>query len=156
MLLSSLLVFLMLFDALSSIKCKTVGKKKTNKAIRVATGADYESDEDEVNLKKQIVRAERTAKTARHQQADDFGVDESEYGSEVDSVMELKKESRTHRGLSKIDTGVRTSRPRLDSEQSYRSNNSKLSQQTAIMNDEARKQIAMLEELAHQMREEKR
>ena len=33
---------------------------------------------------------------------------------------------------------------------------SQISQQTAIMNEEARKQIAMLEELAHQMREEKR
>ena len=44
----------------------------------------------------------------------------------------------------------------MESERSYRSDNSKLSQQTAIMNDEARKQIAMLEELAHQMREEKR
>ena len=31
-----------------------------------------------------------------------------------------------------------------------------MSQQTAFMNEEARKQIAMLEELAHQMREEKR
>ena len=34
--------------------------------------------------------------------------------------------------------------------------NSKMSAQTAMMNEEARKQIAMLEELAHQMREEKR
>ena len=30
------------------------------------------------------------------------------------------------------------------------------SAQTAILNDEARRQVAMLEELAHQMREEKR
>ena len=63
-------------------------------------------------------------------------------------------------------TGTRkggdTRRPRnlrLDSEHSYRSQGSrasKMSVQTQIMNDEARKQIAMLEELAHQMREEKR
>lgn len=30
------------------------------------------------------------------------------------------------------------------------------SQQTAVLNEEARRQVAMLEELAHQMREEKR
>ena len=42
---------------------------------------------------------------------------------------------------------------RADSEASY---NSRMSQQTQFMNEEARKQIAMLEELAHQMREEKR
>ena len=59
--------------------------------------------------------------------------------------MELKKDYQTGRKGGEL----RTSRPRLDSEHSYRSNNSKLSQQTAIMNDEARKQIAMLEELAH-------
>ena len=61
--LSSIMTMLLAIDAISAIKCKTVGKSKTNKAIRVATGADYESDEDEVNLKKQIVRADRKAKT---------------------------------------------------------------------------------------------
>lgn len=45
--LSTILMVLLLLDALSSIKCKTVGKAKTNKAIKVATGADYESDEDD-------------------------------------------------------------------------------------------------------------
>jgi hypothetical protein len=45
-LISTVLAVLMLLDALSSIKCKTVGKKKSNRAVRVATGADYESDED--------------------------------------------------------------------------------------------------------------
>ena len=158
--LSSIITMLLAIDAISAIKCKTVGKAKTNKAIRVATGADYESDEDEVNLKKQIVKAERKAKTTRHDMADAFGVDDSEYGSEVDSVMELKK-GETTRYMKRGDA-VRTSRGgtsrggQLESERSYRSDNSKLSQQTAIMNDEARKQIAMLEELAHQMREEKR
>ena len=45
--LSTILMVLLLLDALSSIKCKTVGKAKTNKAIKVATGADYESDDDD-------------------------------------------------------------------------------------------------------------
>jgi len=86
--LSTIISMLLLVDAFSAIKCKTVGKSKTNKAIRVATGADYESDEDEMNLKKQVARS---AKTARRDKSDQFGIDEeSEYGSEVDSVMELK------------------------------------------------------------------
>ena len=96
-----------------------------------------------------------------------------DYGSEVDSVMELKQQSkrgqkvrmdrsdRSDRSDYDDDTpgtrrGGDTRRPRashrLDSEQSYRSHGSrasKMSVQTAIMNDEARKQIAMLEELAH-------
>ena len=50
--LSTFIAMLLAIDAFSAIKCKTVGKRKTNKAIRVATGADYESDEDEMNLKK--------------------------------------------------------------------------------------------------------
>ena len=63
--LSSIMTMLLAVDAISAIKCKTVGKSKTNKAIRVATGTDYESDEDEVNLKKQIVRADRQVKQSR-------------------------------------------------------------------------------------------
>ena len=74
---------------------------------------------------------------------DDFGVGErDDYGSEQDSVTELKK-GHYHKKTPK----------RAGSEHSMRS---QISQQTAIMNEEARKQIAMLEELAHQMREEKR
>ena len=52
--LSTFVAILLAIDAISAIKCKTVGKKKTNKAIRVATGADYESDEDEINLRKKV------------------------------------------------------------------------------------------------------
>jgi hypothetical protein len=37
----------MLLDALSSVKCKTIGKAKSNRAAKVASGVDYESDEDE-------------------------------------------------------------------------------------------------------------
>ena len=52
--LSSMLATLMAIDALSAIKCKTVGKAKTQKVFKVATGADYESDDDIVT--KQAVR----------------------------------------------------------------------------------------------------
>jgi hypothetical protein len=45
-LLSTILAVLMLLDALSSVKCKTIGKRKSNRSAKVATGADYESDED--------------------------------------------------------------------------------------------------------------
>ena len=54
--LSTILMVLLLLDALSSIKCKTVGKAKTNKAIKVATGADYESSEDEMKPTKRALR----------------------------------------------------------------------------------------------------
>ena len=84
--LSSIVTMLLAIDAISAIKCKTVGKLKTNRAIRVATGADYESDEDEMNLKKQVNRA---TKTTRVKAQDEFGVGESEYDSEEDSVREL-------------------------------------------------------------------
>ena len=67
-LLSTILMVLMLLDSLSSIRCTTVGKKnyekKSNKAIGVATGADYDSDDDKPSkraLKKamQMDRADR-------------------------------------------------------------------------------------------------
>ena len=48
--LSTIMTMLMLIDAISAVKCKTVGKSKTNKAVKVATGADYESDEDEMEV----------------------------------------------------------------------------------------------------------
>ena len=60
--LSTIIAMLLAIDAISAIKCKTVGKRKTNKAIRVATGADYESDEDEMNLKKHVNRAVKTTR----------------------------------------------------------------------------------------------
>ena len=112
--LSTIMTMLLLIDAISAIKCKTVGKRKTNKAIRVATGADYESDEDEMNLKKQIVRADRTVKTnrAKGKQADDFGADDSEYGSEVDSVMELQKGGTTRGMLNKTGRSHRVRKGR--------------------------------------------
>ena len=81
----------------------------------MATGADYESDEDELDLKKKVNKAVRTN---RGKNMDEFGVGDSEYDSEGDSVAELTKGKR------------------LRSEQSQRS---ALSQQTQLMNEEARK-----------------
>ena len=47
-LLSTMLAVLMLLDALSSVKCRSIGKAKTtSRSVKVASGADYESDEDE-------------------------------------------------------------------------------------------------------------
>lgn len=70
-----------------------------------------------------------------------------EYGDENDSVSQLKKQSMSNKAN-------KTRGHRVDSEHSYRS--SRLSAQTQQVNLEAMKQIAILEELAHQMREEKR
>ncbi len=83
---STFVAILLLIDAISAIKCKTVGKRKTNKAIRVATGADYESDEDEVNLRKNV---QKQAKEARFKDREAFGGDD--YDSEEDSVADLQK-----------------------------------------------------------------
>lgn len=44
---STILAVLMLLDALSSIRCRTIGKSNPNYAAKVASGAEYESDEDE-------------------------------------------------------------------------------------------------------------
>jgi len=101
--LSSIMTMLMLIDAISAIKCKTVGKRKTNKAIRVATGADYESDEDEMNLRKEVNKVNKQKRTEARVE---FGGDS--YASEDDSVMDLKKGGTTKGG-----------RRRLDSEHSY-------------------------------------
>jgi len=126
--LSSIMTILLFIDAVSAIKCKTVGKRnKLLKEVNVATAADYESDEDERNLKRQVRDAHRA------KEEDVFGAHEDEYDVEDDSMVDLKKSRYNTRG-------------RQDSQQSYRS---QLSQQTQIMNDEARKQIQMLEELAH-------
>ena len=54
------MTILLAIDAISAIKCKTVGKRKVLlKEISVATAADYESDEDERNLKRQVREAHR-------------------------------------------------------------------------------------------------
>ena len=88
-------------------------------------------------------------------EVDEFGVDEDSYASEQSSFNELKKDKRqvSHYktpGHERTLGGSMTSLARDD--RSARPD----SQQTAILNEEARRQVAMLEELAHQMREEKR
>ena len=60
--LSTILMILLLLDALSSIKCKTVGKQKTKKAIRVAEGADYESEEEDETSKRALRHYMNTAR----------------------------------------------------------------------------------------------
>ena len=57
--LSTLIAMLLMIDAISAIKCKTVGKrvKLSEKQPRVTTGAEYESDEDERNLKTKVIHA---------------------------------------------------------------------------------------------------
>lgn len=107
--LSTIMTMLMLIDAISAVKCKTVGKSKTNKAVKVATGADYESDEDEMNLRKKVSKAAKVTRSKANNNAfdmdgdengkkrkgggEEFGADDEDYGSEVDSVTELKKEN---------------------------------------------------------------
>ena len=71
----------------------------------MATAADYESDEEERNLKRQVRDAHRIKEN------DVFGADD-DYDVEDDSYTDLKKGR---------------SRGRVDSQQSYRS---QLSQQT--------------------------
>ena len=86
---------LVLIDAITAIKCKTVGKRKVLVNTNIATGADYESDEDERNLKTKVIRAERVT---RGKKGDDvFGVDESEMD---DSSMGLKSKKSYRSQLS--------------------------------------------------------
>lgn len=61
--LSSIIQMLLAVDAISAIKCKTVGKRKTIDKIKVATGADYESDDDELDLKKKVNKANKAVRT---------------------------------------------------------------------------------------------
>ena len=108
--LSTILMVLLMLDALSSIKCKTVGKEKTKKALKVATGADYESDEDEMKPTKRALRqAMKVSRADRQPEVDEFGVDDS-YGSEsYDDLRKEKKPSyRTH-GRDKTLDGSMTS-----------------------------------------------
>lgn len=62
--LSTILAVLTFLDTLSSIKCKTIGKLKANKGLKVATGVDSEEDEDEA-ARKRVAR--------RKKEQDEFG-----------------------------------------------------------------------------------
>lgn len=48
--------FLMLLDAISVLKCKSVGKDNQTKAIRLAIGNEYEEDDDKPEIKKILSR----------------------------------------------------------------------------------------------------
>ena len=74
---SSTMAVMGMLDALSSIKCKTVGKTSQTRQVKVASGADYESDED-IDGKKQVSRRNRV-KQMRPKSGDDMGED---YGDE--------------------------------------------------------------------------
>ena len=91
---------LLAIDAISAIKCKTVGKRKTIDKIKVATGADYESDDDELELKKKVNKANKAVRTNQGKNMDEFGVGDSEYDSEEDSVAELTRGKKLRSELS--------------------------------------------------------
>jgi len=80
--LSSIMTILLAIDAISAIKCKTVGKRKVVKEVTVATAADYESDEEERNLKRQVRDAHRRKENDVFGGDDDYDVeDDSHYRS---------------------------------------------------------------------------
>ena len=82
-LLSTILAVLMLLDALSSVKCKTIGKSKSNRSAKVATGADYESDEDQRPSRRAMKYQKNAMKRGGLMGANDsLGYDDSA-GSEV-------------------------------------------------------------------------
>ena len=87
--LSSIMTILLAIDAVSAIKCKTVGKRKVVKEVNVATAADYESDEDERNLKRQVRDGHRL------KEEDVFGGADDEYDVEDDSYTDLRKTRNT-------------------------------------------------------------
>jgi len=121
--LSSVMTVLMLLDAVSVLKCRVVGKDRTNNQIKVASGLDYESDDD--NQMKKVL------KRRNYRDGEAFGADE------------VISEDASQGGLIRYRTpGFQ------DSRQDSRSH-------TSQADEETRKQIAMLEELARQMREEK-
>jgi len=43
---SSVSTFILFLDAISVIKCHSVGKSQKSKSIKTSTGLDYESDQD--------------------------------------------------------------------------------------------------------------
>jgi hypothetical protein len=53
---TTILMVLMLLDVLSTIRCTSKGKDKSRPAIKVNTGADYESDEDTMKPNKRAFR----------------------------------------------------------------------------------------------------
>ena len=89
-LLSTVLAVLMLLDALSSVKCKTIGKAKSNRAAKVASGVDYESDEDERPSRRAMKYQKNVMKRSSVGPGDSIGYDDSQ-GSEVSFGGKYKK-----------------------------------------------------------------
>jgi len=112
--LSSCVALLLIIDVISAIKCKTVGKKQTLKAIKVAASASVcqiPSDEDQ-DFKSEGSRARReNIAISRPRGGDDYGGDESSEYDEA-SVTELNKVRNSQRGPRS---------KRQDSEASYNS-----------------------------------
>jgi hypothetical protein len=80
-----------MLDALSSIKCKTVGKAAQIRQVKVASGADYESDED-IDGKKQVSRRNRVKSVREKNKDEEFGEQEDESEEEsIKSVSDNKK-----------------------------------------------------------------
>jgi hypothetical protein len=141
-LLSTMLAVLMLLDALSSVKCKTIGKPKSNRAARVASGADYESDEDERPSRRAMKNQKNLLKSGGIMGANDSDGYEDDENSEVSFGGKYKKQNKAER---LVEMGSLSDISRHDGSVAA----------TALMDDETRRQIAMLEELAQQMKQEK-
>jgi hypothetical protein len=134
-LLSTMLAVLMLLDALSSVKCKTIGKPKSNRAARVASGADYESDEDERPSRRAMKNQKNLLKRGGVMGANDSDGYDDDENSEVSFGGKYKKQNRAER---LVEMGSLSDISRRDGSIAA----------TAVMDDETRRQIAMLEELA--------
>lgn len=89
--LSTFLAVLMFLDALSSIKCRTLGKAKTTaKSVKVASGADYESDEDDHPNKRAMKNQKQTMRRAMvAAAADSVDYEESEVSFSRKRQVEL-------------------------------------------------------------------
>lgn len=74
-----------MLDALSSIKCKTVGKAAQIRQVKVASGADYESDED-IDGVKQVSRRNRVKSLRGKKGNDELGEEQEDEESEINSV----------------------------------------------------------------------
>lgn len=85
--LSTVLFVLMMLDAVAAISCKTVGKAKTNKSIKVATGADYEEDDDD---------AKRRRQSRKMKEADEFG---DSYDAELHTSIKPLQDDETRKQI---------------------------------------------------------
>lgn len=108
---STNIFILMLLDTLSSVRCRTLGKRNKSAKARVASGLDYESDEDSPGK-----RANRALKKMRVRVAA-AADDDSELSFAGDKYKSVEQQTGS-------------------------------ADQMAVMDEETRKQILMLEDLA--------